>query len=76
MPRFLLSDELWSKLREILLQLAVYDKRDLRLTVEGILYRMRTACPWRDLPESFGAWNKVYKRFNAWSTSQYMAKGI
>jgi transposase len=74
MRRWRLSDELWSKLREILLHLAVYDKRDLRLTVEGILYRMRTACPWRDLPEAFGAWNKVYKRFNAWSASDIWRK--
>ena len=27
---------------------------------------MRTGCPWRDLPEAFGNWNKVYKRFNVW----------
>lgn len=69
MPRLLLSDEHWSKLREILLHKAVYNKRDLRMTVEGMLYRMRTGCPWRDLPKAFGNWNKVYKRFNAWSAS-------
>lgn len=46
-----------------------YDKRDLRTTVEGMLYHMRTRCPWRDLPEAFGNWNKLYKRFNAWSAS-------
>jgi transposase len=69
MPRLLLSDEHWSKLREILLHQTIYDKRDLRMTVEGMLYRMRTGCPWRDLPEAFGNWNKVYKRFNAWSAS-------
>ena len=34
-----------------------------------MLYRMRTGCPWRDLPKKFGNWNKVYKRFNAWSAS-------
>jgi hypothetical protein len=34
MPRLLLSDELWSKLREILLHKAIYNKRDLRMTVE------------------------------------------
>ncbi|WP_251701813.1 IS5 family transposase [Metapseudomonas boanensis] len=39
------------------------------MTVEGMLYRMRTGCPWRDLPKAFGNWNKVYKRFNAWSVS-------
>jgi len=28
----------------------IYDKFDVRKTVEGILYRMRTGCAWRDLP--------------------------
>ena len=57
------------KLREILRHKTIYNKRDLRMTVEGMLYRMRTGCPWRDLPKAFGNWNKVYKRFNAWSAT-------
>ncbi len=69
MPRLLLSDELWSKLRTILLHKTIYNKRDLRMTVEGMLYRMRTGCPWRDLPDAFGNWTRIYKRFNAWSAS-------
>lgn len=69
MPRQMLTDEHWSKLRPILLQQGIYHKVDLRNTVEGILYRMRTGCPWRDLPEDFGHWNTVYKRFNAWSVA-------
>ena len=52
-PRTLLTDELWSKLLIILLELGLYDKPNLRRTIEGILYRMRTGCPWRDLPASF-----------------------
>ena len=32
------------------------------MTVEGMLYRMRTGCPWRDLSKAFGNWNKVYTR--------------
>ncbi len=28
----------------------IYDQPNLRKTVEGILYRMRTGLPWRDLP--------------------------
>ncbi|EPM69205.1 transposase, IS4, partial [Pseudomonas syringae pv. actinidiae ICMP 18804] len=59
----------WPKLREILLHESIYNKRDLRTTVEGMLYRMRVGCPWRDLPKAFGNWSKVYKRFNAWSAS-------
>jgi len=64
MPRFLLTDEHWSKLGAILLQNTTYDKPDLQMNVEGMLYRMRLGCPWRDLPRVFGSWGKVYKRFN------------
>ncbi|WP_208605119.1 transposase, partial [Xenorhabdus eapokensis] len=45
----------------------IYYKEEHYLTFEGILYRMRTGCPWRDLPEEFGKWNTLFKRFNAWS---------
>ncbi|AVB18357.1 MULTISPECIES: IS5 family transposase [Pseudomonas syringae group] len=69
MPRLMLSDDHCPKLREILLHESIYNKRDLRTTVEGMLYRMRVGCPWRDLPKAFGNWSKVYKRFNAWSAS-------
>ena len=69
MPRLMLNDELWSKLQTILLHKAIYNKRNLRMTVEGMLYRMRTGCPWRDLPDAFGNWTRIYKRFNAWSAS-------
>ncbi|MCY1313089.1 hypothetical protein D9M70_635830 [compost metagenome] len=53
MPRVRLSDELWSRLRGILLHKAIYNKRDLRMSVEVRLYRVRTGCPWRDLPLKF-----------------------
>ena len=67
MPRLMLSDEHWSKLRLIMRQAHIYDKPNLRLTVEGVLYRLRVGCPWRDLPEEFGDWNRIFKRFNEWS---------
>ena len=38
---------------------------DYNMMVEGMLYRMRIGCPWRDLPKAFGCWNSIYKRFNA-----------
>ena len=67
MPRTLLTDELWSKLLVILLELDLYDKPNPRKTIEGILYRMRTGCPWRDLPAAFGKFQAVYNCFNRWS---------
>ena len=36
MPRLLLTDEYWSKLKPIMLESGIYDKPELRLTVEGI----------------------------------------
>jgi transposase len=33
-----------------------------RLVVEGVLYRLRTSSPWRDLPREFGPWQTVWKR--------------
>lgn len=35
MPRFMLSDEHWSKLQRILLHKTIYNKRNLRMTVEA-----------------------------------------
>ena len=67
MPRIMLTDEHWSKLRAILLEDRVYDKPEHRNTMEGILYRMRVGCPWRDIPESFGLWNTIFRRFLLWS---------
>ena len=64
MARLMLSDELWSKLRTIMRQQGIYDKPDLRLMVEAMLYRMRVGCPWRDLPVEFGGWNSIYQKFN------------
>ncbi|GLS91806.1 hypothetical protein GCM10007916_28760 [Psychromonas marina] len=45
----------------------VYNKSEHRMTFEGILYRLRTGIPWRDLPIELGDWSGVYRRFNLWS---------
>ena len=67
MPRLMLADEYWSKLSTIFSQINIYNKPNLRLYVEGMLYRIRAGCPWRELPSAFGSWNSIYKKFKAWS---------
>jgi len=42
---------------------------DNRTVVNGILWRIRTGAPWRDLPEKYGKWMKVYQRFRRWSAA-------
>ncbi|WP_380790904.1 IS5 family transposase [Streptomyces albidoflavus] len=40
---------------------------DHRTVVNGILFRIRTGVPWRDLPERYGSWKTVYERHRRWS---------
>lgn len=55
MPRIMLSNDQWKKLSNLITFTGrVYKKCDHRKTFEGILYRMHTVCPWRDIPEFFG----------------------
>lgn len=35
--------------------------------IDGILHRVRTGVPWRDLPERFGPWKTGYERHRLWS---------
>jgi transposase len=42
--------------------------REHRQVIEGIIYRLRTGVAWRDLPESFGPWQTVWKRHKRFST--------
>lgn len=38
---------------------------DHRKLFNGVLWRLRTGAPWRDLPERYGPWQTVYHRYNA-----------
>ena len=68
MPRLMLTDETWNVLSRIMhLSGRIYNKPEHRKTLEGILFKMRTGIPWRDLPPYFGTWSAVYRRFNLWS---------
>ena len=74
MLRLMLTDESWSKLRDIMEEYGIYNKPKLRKTVEGILYRMRTGIPWRDMPSIFGKWISIYQQFNRWSYKNKIMK--
>lgn len=69
MERHALSDEQWARLRPLLPpppQGRGRPRIDDRLIVDGIIWRLATGVPWRDLPDRFGSWRTVYSRFRRW----------
>ena len=70
MSTITLKDEQWTKIVEFLRacpQVYVGDEDQCRLFVEGVLWVTRSGSQWRLLPEKYGSWNTVYKRFARWS---------
>ena len=72
MRRYGLSDEQWSRVRDMLPGRVGHvgaTARDNRLFVEAVLYRYRAGIPWRDLPERFGDWKNVHRRHSRWAAT-------
>ena len=40
---------------------------DNRRVLNGILWTVRSGARWIDVPELYGRWNSVYRRFRRWS---------
>ncbi|WP_123535170.1 transposase [Pseudomonas fluorescens] len=66
----LLHDDQWERSKNLLPGKA-HDRgvtaRDNRQFVEAVLWNARTGSPWRDLPETYGHWRRVYVRYSRWS---------
>jgi transposase len=72
MPRLNLRDDQWERIADLLPGKPGDRGRtaaDNRLFVEAVLWMARSGAPWRDLPDEFGPWNSVYKRFARWEKS-------
>ena len=70
MDRLTLSDQQWGMISGLIIgrpDQRGSTGRNNRMFVEGVLWIVRTGSPWRDLPEAFGDWNAVFRRFSRWS---------
>ena len=75
--RYGLRDDQWTRIAPLLPGRAGHvggTARDNRLFVEAVLYRSRAGIPWRDLPERFGDWKNVHRRFSRWAASGVWAR--
>ena len=72
MRRYGLRDDQWDRIMNLLpgrSGTVGVTASDNRLFVEAVLYRYRAGIPWRDLPERFGDWKNVHRRFSRWAES-------
>lgn len=42
---------------------------DHRTVIDGVMWRVRTGSPWRDVPAGYGPWKTVYNRHRLWSAN-------
>ncbi len=70
MRRYGLSDRQWETISSLLpgrVGSVGATAKDNRLFVEAVLWKYRAGVPWRDLPERFGDWKNVHRRFSRWA---------
>lgn len=68
--RHAISDTQWDRIKDFLPGQAGQPgvtAKDNRLFVDAVLWIAKTGAPWRDLPERFGNWNNVWRRFDRWA---------
>lgn len=71
--RYEITDAEWEQLTQYFPERQAVERgrprKDSRQMLKGIVWIARSGAAWRDLPERYGPWQTVYKRFVQWQTS-------
>ena len=73
MQENLIIESSWIKIFNILRQnkyVYVKNQERTKLFLKAICWIARNGTRWRSLPEEFGKWNTVFKRFNQWTSNK------
>ena len=65
MRRHEISDKLWAQIAPLVPKHG--RPNDTRTFVNAVVYQAKTGIHWRDLPERFGKWNSIHRRFSRWA---------
>ncbi|MDQ1005618.1 transposase [Streptomyces sp. V4I23] len=67
-----MTDAAWERIEPLLPRVDGRGRpwRDHRQVIDGVLWRLRTGSPWRDLPGRYGPWQTVYERFGRWEADR------
>ena len=70
--RYELSDAQWEKIKDVLpgrVESVGRTAVDNRVFVNGVLWVLRSGAHWHDLPERYGKYKSLHKRFSRWAAS-------
>ena len=67
--RYELTDLEWDSLSRYLPSTATggRPRSDDRRVLNGIVWKIRSGAPWRDVPARYGSWKSIYTRFRRWA---------
>lgn len=71
------NDQQWEKILSFLKtcpNIYIGQETECRQFLEAVFWITRSGSQWRLLPEKYGNWNTVYKRFARWSAADVFEK--
>jgi transposase len=76
MARHKITDQQWDLIKHLFPEAASTGRppSNPRTMLDGIMWRLRTGSPWRDIPQEFGPWETVYKYFDTWNSDGTLDK--
>ena len=72
-----LTDEQWQKILPFLRtcsNIYIGQEDECRRFLDAVLWITRSGAQWRFLPDEYGNWNSIYKRFSRWSAQGVFEK--